>query len=163
MEISGGSDAEARLAVLEKKYQDMDALVKGLLDELLDLKSISSKMSRQVGEYRYQDAGREQRGTLSAAPVNPAPSSPFTSSSEGNTIIHPRGVRQPEVPAVPAEPEMVRIMQTDGTMKMEPRYGDQNHIDSAGYGRNRKGQLATAKQEPLIYAADEEKPGSAKK
>jgi hypothetical protein len=27
---------------------------------------------------------------------------------------------------VPAEPAMVRIMQADGTMKMEPRYGDQN-------------------------------------
>ena len=142
MEISGGSDAE--------RCQDLDALVRGLLNELLDLKTISKTISRQNREYVSRESVE-----VSAAPVAVSP--------DGNTVIRPRSARQPEVPVAPPEPEMVRIMQTDGTMKMEPRYGDQNHIDSAGFARNRKGQLANNKQEPLIYAAEEEKSGSAKK
>lgn len=152
MEISQTSGIEDRLVSLENRSRDMDATVKGLLNELLDLKTISMKMSRQAVEYNARER------TEHAIPVS-APAI----SSDGNTVIRPRSSRQPESPAAPPEPEMVRIMQTDGTMKMEPRYGDQNHIDSAGFGRNRKGQLANNKQEPLIYAAEEEKSGSAKK
>ena len=77
-------------------------------------------------------------------------------------VIRPKSARQPEAPAAPPEPQMVRIMQTDGTMKMEARYGGQDMVNSADFARNRKNQLAS-KQEPLIYAADEDKSGKAKK
>jgi hypothetical protein len=150
MEISGAGGAEDRIAALEMKSREMDAMVKGLLNELLDLKTVSMKLSREAGQYRVVE--------YAEAPA-PAPAV----ASDGSTVIRPRNTRQPEVAVAPKEPEMVRIMQNDGTMKMEPRYGAQDHIDSAGYGRNRKGQLAPEKQAPLIYAADEEKSGKAKK
>jgi hypothetical protein len=149
MEISQNDGTEDRLAALEKRARDMDAMVKGLLNELLDLKTISAKMSRQVGEYRAQEPAA-------------APAPAVAISSDGSTVIRPKSARQPEAPAAPPEPAMVRIMQSDGTMKMEPRYGGQNMVDSAGFARNRKNQLAS-KQEPLIYAAEEDKSGKAKK
>jgi hypothetical protein len=54
-------------------------------------------------------------------------------------------------------------MQTDGTMKLEPRRGDKNYIvASAGYGR-KKGKDTARKQGDLIYAVDDEKANPAKK
>jgi hypothetical protein len=59
---------------------------------------------------------------------------------------------------------MVRIMQTDGTMKMEARYGDKSMTNSAvGYGKNKKGNSVKGNQSALIYAADEVKSGPKEK
>ena len=156
MEISGTGVSEDRIAALEKKVRDMDALVKGLIEELLDFKAVAMTMSRQAAEDRRQELkqGPVVQGTASPVPAGPSP------ASDGSTLIRPRGARQPDVPA---EPAMARIMQSDGTMKLEPRYGDGSPIDSSkGYGRARKGMTARSRQNPLIYAADEDKSGPAK-
>ena len=59
---------------------------------------------------------------------------------------------------------MDMIMQSDGTMKMEPRRGDKNYIvASAGYGRNKKGTSVKSKQGDLIVATEEEKKDPAKR
>jgi hypothetical protein len=151
MEISQTGGTEDRIAALEKRYQEMDSMVKGLLSELLDLKTISMKMTRQAAEYTPREHAE-------------APAPAVTVSSDGNTVIRPRSARQPEAPVAPPEPKMVQIMQTDGTMKMEPRYGEANQISSTGgYGRKGKGTTAKAEQAPLIYAADKEKSGSDRK
>jgi len=156
MEISEISGSEDRIAALEKRIRDLDALVRGLTAELLDLKSIARTMTRETEEYSRQELRRGPVVQVTASPSAPAP-------ADGSVVIRPRGARQPDVPAAPAEPEMVRIMQNDGTMKMEPRFGGAINNSSVGYGRTKKGTFASGKQEPLIYAADEEKPGSAKK
>jgi len=53
---------------------------------------------------------------------------------------------------------MDMIMQTDGTMKLEPRRGEKDYIvASAGYGRNKKGISVKPKQSDLIYAVEEDK------
>lgn len=160
MEISATGIQEDRIAALEKKVRDMEAPVKGLIDELLDFKAIAMKLSRQDGE--------RSRLEMKQGPVMPVTSSPLLAgqsphlspavSADGSTVIRPRGAHQTDVPVVPAEPAMVRIMQNDGTMKMEPRCGERNPIDSSGgYGRNKSGTLSRGKQAPLIYAADKEK------
>jgi hypothetical protein len=142
---------EARIAALEKEVRDMEAMVNGLIGELLDFKAIAMTMSRQDGERSRQELTQGS----SASPSGATP-------SKSSTLIRPRGALQPDVPA---EPAMARIMQDDGTMKMEPRYGDKNPIDSsAGYGRSRdKGTSVKSQQSPLIYAADEDTSGTAKK
>jgi hypothetical protein len=150
MEITQENGVEERIAVLEKRSRDMEAMVKGLLNELLDLKTISMKMSRQAAEYPAPEYG--EPAAPAASPV----------AADGSTVIRPKSARQPESPAAPPEPVMVRIMQTDGTMKMEARYGGQNMVNSADFARNRKNQLAS-KQEPLIYAAEEDKSGKSGK
>ena len=134
----------------------MDALVRGLLEELLDFRAVAMTMTRQ---------GEEQsRMELKQGPVVLGAASSGSDPSAHTTVIRPRDAHQPDVPAAPAEPAMVRIMQTDGTMKMEPRFGESGMINSAaGYGRNRKGAAARTPQTALIYAADEDKSGSSKK
>jgi hypothetical protein len=165
METSGTGVSEDRIALLEKKVRDMEALVKGLTQELLDLKSIAMKMSKQTEERSRQQLVRGPivQGTAAPAQASPSVSPSMAAPSGGSTVIRPKG-RQPDVPAEPAEPAMDMIMQQDGTMKLEPRRGDKNYIvASAGYGRNKKGTSVKGKQSDLIYAAEEDKSDSAKK
>ena len=166
METSGTGVSEDRIASLEKKVRDMEALVKGLTQELLDLKSIAMKMSKQTEERSRQELRRGPivQGSAGTAPASPSAAPSVVASSSGSTVIRPKGARAPEVPAEPAEPAMDLIMQPDGTMKLEPRRGDKNYIvASAGYGRNKKGTSVKGKQSDLIYAAEEDKSDSAKK
>jgi hypothetical protein len=79
-------------------------------------------MSRQDGEDRRQE---QKQGTVTTGP--PA-SQPVAVSSDGSTVIRPKGVSRQDVPDTPAEPAMARIMQADGTMKMEIRYGNKKTI-----------------------------------
>jgi hypothetical protein len=118
MEISANGEAEERVAVLEKRVRDMDALVRGLIAELLDLKTVAMALSRQEGEFLPREPMRE---TLAAGPSAPL-SAPV--SSDGSILIRPKGAGRQDAPAAPPEPVMARIMQPDGTMKMEPRYGN---------------------------------------
>jgi len=165
METSGTGVSEDRIASLEKKVRDMEALVKGLTQELLDLKSIAMKMSKQTEERSRQELKRGPivQGTAAPAQAAPSASPSIATPTGGSTVIRPKGARQPEVPAAPAEPAMDMIMQPDGTMKLEPRRGDLNYIvASAGYGRNKKGTSVKGKQSDLIYAAEEDKDAAKK-
>jgi hypothetical protein len=156
MEISGTGVSEDRITALEKRLREMDALVKGLIDELLDFKAIAMTMSHGNGKDSAQDVSAGLSAWNTASPTIAAP-------AESSTVIRLSGAHQPNVPVAPAEPAMVRIMQADGTMKMEPRYGERSPIDSsAGYGRTRKGAAGRSTQNPLIYAAEEDKSDRAK-
>ncbi len=159
MENAGSGAGEDRVAALEKKVNEMEALVKGLTQELLDLKSIAMKMSKQTEERSRQELKRMQPivqgsqvpGAVTGAAPGAAP------QASGSTVVIRRGSREAE-PAAPAEPAMDMIMQPDGTMKLEPRRGDKDYIvASAGYGRNKKGISAKPKQSDLIYAVEEDK------
>lgn len=108
----------------------MEALVRGLTSELLDLKTVAMAMSRQDKERSRQDLKKATvvQDTLSPEPAD-APESPAApASSEEKIVIRPRGAAKPAEPAVPDEPAMVRIMQSDGTMKLEPRRGNRKMI-----------------------------------
>jgi len=121
-----------RVSELEKKVREMEALIKGLTNELLDLKSIVERMNSRMEEKR--------------PPV----------------MARPRvNVSQKGEPAPADEGEMVRIMQPDGTMKEERRKDSDYIIASAksaaalrnkGKGEPSKGKGSTA----LIYAVEEE-------
>ena len=157
METSLSAATEDRIATLEKKVREMEALVKGLTQELLDLKSVAMKMNKQSEERSRQELKRAP--VVQASPSASPAAAPSTTSS---TVIRPKGARQAEAPAAPAEPPMGMIMQTDGTMKAEPRRGEKDYIvASAGYGK-KKG-AAKGKQSDLIYATEETKSDPAKK
>ncbi len=163
MENSGmGAATEDRIAAMEKKMREMEALVKGLTQELLDLKSVSMKMSKQTEERNRQELRRAPT-VVQGSQSYPAPDAAGPSSSSGSTVVMRKGARQPEAPAAPAEPVMDLIMQQDGTMKLEPRRGDKDYIVArAGYGQ-KKGMAGKPKQADLIYAAEEDKKDPAKK
>jgi len=162
MESSGSGAGEDRVAALEKKVNEMEALVKGLTQELLDLKSIAMKMSKQTEERSRQELKRVQPIVQGAPAASPAGTA--APQAAGSTVVFRKGVRPADAePAAPAEPAMDMIMQPDGTMKLEPRRGDKNYIvASAGYGRNKKGVSAKPKQSDLIYAVEEDKDAAKK-
>jgi hypothetical protein len=122
MEITEIVDEEERIAALEQRVRNMDALVRGLVAELLDLKTVAMAISRKDAE---RDRREPEKGTV--APV-PSASPSVNNSSEGSTVIRQKAVSPPDVPPAPAEPAMVRIMQPDGTMKLEPRYGNKKTL-----------------------------------
>jgi hypothetical protein len=162
METSLSAATEDRIAALEKKVREMEALVKGLTQELLDLKSVAMKMTKQSEERSRQEL---RRGSIVAGAPAPqaAPTPTAGTPSSGSTIIRPKGARQADAPAAPEEPAMDMIMQTDGTMKLEPRRGGKDYIvASAGYGK-KKGTAGKQKQSDLIYATEETKADPAKK
>jgi hypothetical protein len=156
---AGGAAGDDRIAALERKIKEMEALVKGITEELLDMKSIVMKLSKASEERSRQELKRVQPIVQGAQPQagggGPA--------AGGSTVVmRPKSARTGE-PAKPEEPSMDMIMQPDGTMKLEQRRGDKNYIvASAGYGR-KKGKEPAKKQSDLIYAADDEKASPAKK
>jgi len=126
-----------RVNELEKKVREMEALIKGLTNELLDLKSIVERMNSRMEEKRPSVMTRQ--------------ASRVTISQKG----------QPGEGAPADEGELARIMQPDGTMKEERRKDSDYIIASAksaaalrnkGKGEQSKGKGSTA----LIYAVEEE-------
>jgi hypothetical protein len=160
METSLSAATEDRIAALEKKVREMEALVKGLTQELLDLKSVAMKMNKQSEERSRQEL---RRGPIIAGAPAQSAAPASAPSGSGSTVIRPKGARQAEAPAAPPEPSMDMIMQPDGTMKLEQRRGDKDYIvASAGYGK-KKGGASKGKQSDLIYATEETKSDPAKK
>jgi hypothetical protein len=144
MEITETIDEEARIAALENRVRYLDALVKGLVAELMDLKTVAMGMSRQDGERSRQE---RRQATVVRGTTPPAPGDPSDAvSSDGSVVVRPKGESRQDAPA---EPAMARIMQADGTMKMEPRYGDKKTVDtSSGSGRIPKGRSAGSRKNP---------------
>ena len=138
-----------RIAALERKMKEMEALVKGLTEELLDLKSIAMRLNK-VSEERRQ----ELKAMKPAAQAEGAP---------GTVIVQKKGV-VPEKAAAPAREEkrMDMIMQPDGTMKMEERRGDNHYIiASAGFSTRKKtGSSSDPKKSDLIVAEEDDKDSS---
>ena len=158
---AAGAAGDDRIAALERKIKEQEALVKGITEELLDLKSIVMKLSKASEERSRQELRRVQ---AVGAPASPAAAPAGGQTPSGNTVVmRPKSARASDAPAKPDEPAMDMIMQPDGTMKLEPRRGDKNYIvASAGYGR-KKGKDAMKKSGDLIYAVDDEKADPAKK
>jgi hypothetical protein len=125
-----------RVNELEKKVREMEALIKGLTNELLDLKSVVERMGSRLEEKR--------------PPVVSRPAGRVTVSQKGQPGQAPED-----------EGELVRIMQPDGTMKEERRKDSDYIVASAksaaalrnkGKGEPSKGKGSSA----LIYAVEED-------
>jgi hypothetical protein len=135
MEFSETGVSDDRITALEKKVSAMETPVRGLIDNLLDFKAITRTQSRQNGKPCIFEFTQEQVTPDTVSPVPDAPSAaPFVATQqECSTLIRPHGACHPDVPVAQAEPDMVRIMQSDGTMKLEVRRGDSTTLD-AGVG-----------------------------
>ncbi|HOX35510.1 MAG TPA: hypothetical protein P5217_00855 [Methanoregulaceae archaeon] len=157
---AAGAAGDDRIAALERKIREQEALVKGITEELLDLKSIVMKLSKASEERSRQELKRVQAVGVVPPVAAAAPGVQAPAPAAGSTVVmRPKSARVETAKA--DEPAMDMIMQPDGTMKLEPRRGDKNYIvASAGYGR-KKGAGGSKKQSDLIYAVDDEK--SAKK
>ena len=145
--------SEERFTVLETRMSTMEAHVKGLTQELVDLKSFTMKMSKQIeaGDRQEPRRGSPLQTTMQGGNAIPRSS---------GTVFMPKGAGKP---ITPAEPVMDNILQLDGTIELERRSGDKKPIDaSLGYGRNKKGS-GKARQSDLIIAVEKDIKDSAKK
>lgn len=137
---------EERISALEKKVRDQDALIKGLTEEFLDLKSITMRLSK-VSERPEVKVNR--------------PSTTATVGGTGTVVVAKRPVPTTAARAPPPpEPEkMEMIMQPDGTLKPEVRKVSSDYIvASAAYSKKGKQQgQGAGKKSDLIVAEDEEK------
>lgn len=136
---------EERISALEKKFREQEALVKGLTEEMLDLKSIVMRLNK-VAEER----GRTELKMTRAA-----------GSSSAGTVVVPKSRVLPQAartPPPPPEPEkMEMIMQPDGMLKPEKRKSGDYIVASASYSKKAKQQASGAgKKADLIVAEDEE-------
>ena len=94
LEISGtGAATEERIVAIEKKVRDLEALVKGLTQELLDLKSIAMKMSKQTDERSRQEA---KRGPAVVQGVqSPSAPTPAGTTAASSTVVMRKGGARP--------------------------------------------------------------------
>ena len=136
---------EERISALEKKFKEQEALVKGLTEEMLDLKSIVMRLNK-VAEER----GRAELKMTRASGSAPA-----------STVVVPKGRVQPQTartpPPAPEPEKMDMIMQPDGTLKPEKRKSSDYIVASASYSKKAKQQASGAgKKAEVIVAEDEE-------
>ncbi len=134
---------EERISALERKMRDQDALIKGLTEELLDLKSIAMRLNK---------VSEQQRTELKMTRPQPGGGS--------STVVVPKRTVPTGARAVPPPPEpekMDMIMQTDGTLKPEKRKSSSDYIVASGAYKKSKPGEGTGKKSELIVAEDEEK------
>jgi hypothetical protein len=123
-----------RIAELEGKVRELEALTRGLTDEMLDLKSIVMKLNTRAEERRVVVQPR-----TTAAPAKKEGSAPAPAETPEGTSL-----------------EM--IMQPDGTLKPERRTSSDYIIASGRYGQKnmRKGKEGEKEGAPLIYATEDD-------
>lgn len=150
---------DERIAALERKVHELDALLKGVTAEMLDLKSITRKLARNIEDQGVRGATPSDSGQ-----VEPKSRSRIIRDEEPGQIRE----RQPSPPppATPgpeAEPpvdmsDMELIMQPDGTLKHEKRNRNDYIVASSGYAPASK--MKKGKIESKIYEAPDVDPKS---
>ncbi|QSZ67721.1 hypothetical protein RJ40_09475 [Methanofollis aquaemaris] len=145
---------DERVYRLEQRVRDLEALVKGLTEEVLDLKTITMKLYRA-----YETKARAAEKPRSRVVVD----------ERVEEVEPPVPVQIPvkEIPEVREEDErdLDLIMQTDGTLKRERRYGSDYIIAPTKYqvppglGGGRKGEAprkSVRKGGDIIFAEEED-------
>jgi len=123
---------DERLRDLERKVRELEALVKGLTEEILDVKSVAMKLSRDAEERRKKPVAAAERktgATLQAEPRAEAESRPVRPAEPRSSARSAE--KHPTAPA-PGDEDLELIMQTDGTLKPEVRRSSEYIVASTG-------------------------------
>ncbi|MDD1678216.1 MAG: hypothetical protein LUO93_03405 [Methanomicrobiales archaeon] len=125
------ANPDERIGELEAKLRELEALTRGLTDEMLDLKSIVMKLNARTEERRP------------VATVRP-------------TVVSSKKENPGTAPAEATEgASLEMIMQTDGTLKPERRATSDYIVASGRYGL-KKGKEVKEGGAPLIYATEDD-------
>jgi len=150
---------EERLRELERKVRELDALLKGLTEEVLDVKTVAMKLAKEM------DERRERR------PMHPAAARPAQELRAEPRTVEPRSQARPAekrqsrpVPQekVPDEGDFEMIMQNDGTLKPEPKRTSSEYIVASAGTRDlptkpaKKGGKSSDRK---VFVEAEEAPG----
>ncbi len=131
---TGEDERDVRLRDLDRRVRELEALVKGLMEEVLDLKSVTMKILREGEERRKKPVVIEERksGTTIRAEPRTAAEPKAARAAAPQTSARPAEKRRPE--PVPDDADMDLIMQNDGTLKREPRRPSEFIVASTGTG-----------------------------
>ncbi|WP_292365973.1 MULTISPECIES: DUF7518 family protein [unclassified Methanoculleus] len=151
---------DERLRDLERKVRELEALVKGLTEEILDVKSVAMKLSRDVEERRKKPvvaAEKKAEATLQTEPRAGAESPPAR-AAEPRSPARP-AEKHPATPA-PEDEDLELIMQNDGTLKPEPRRTSEYIVASTGSRSTpAKGRMKGGKSsERKLFVEQKERP-----
>ncbi|MEN6516968.1 MAG: hypothetical protein ABFC38_02105 [Methanospirillum sp.] len=162
---------DARIGALERRVRELEAVVKGLTEEVLDLKALTLKLAKTAERHEGPAPVRAGTGrtveppssapTILVRPRNAGKLSPLPASPS-----RPLAVPEP-APAIPAG-EMDLIMQPDGTIKPELRHKNEYIIASNGPQNRRQGSRPAGDRsgrhvDAVIFADEQEPPRPPKK
>lgn len=158
---TAAADEDDRIAALERKVRELEALLKGVTAEMLDLKSVTRKLTRNLED-------REPGGAIAPASVSEQMEHkprPRVIPDEEPVRVRQRQPSPPPAatPGPEAEPpvdtsDMELIMQPDGTLKHERRNRNDYIVASSGYAPATK--MKRGKIESKIYEAPDVDPKS---
>ncbi|MEN6342218.1 MAG: hypothetical protein ABFC89_06615 [Methanospirillum sp.] len=164
---------DARIGALERRVRELEAVVKGLTEEVLDLKALTLKLAKTSERHEVPAPHRAGTGrtveppssapTILVRPRNAGKLSPLPASQP-----RPVAVAEPApAPALPAG-EMDLIMQPDGTIKPELRRKNEYIIASNGPQNRRQGSRQAGDRsgrhvDAVIFADEKEPPRPPKK
>ncbi|MDD3574672.1 MAG: hypothetical protein PHD71_06505 [Methanospirillum sp.] len=135
----GTNNLDGRVGLLERRVADMEALIKGLTDEMLDMKAVVMKLKK------------EQR----PPPVIQAVAPPISRSKVEREVPEEDDTKKAQGSS--AKDKITLKMQPDGTLQPEKEFGDDIIIASARDAMARyKDQHQRSGHNDLIIAEDKE-------
>jgi hypothetical protein len=152
------TDEPERIRSLEKKIVQLESLVEGLKEELLDLKAIVRKIM-QLEERREKTPRPQAPDILQGART------PREKTGKADSSVPEKPVSEPQISGTTGRKSgEVLIMQTDGTLKPELRQSEEMIVaGSRGIPRKKtSGRTEEYKRrekkesKPLIYAGEED-------
>ncbi|NVO66515.1 hypothetical protein [Methanofollis tationis] len=152
---------DERIYRMEQRMKDMDALVKGLTEEVLDLKTITMKLYRAFEARAEAEKAARAKVVVVEPPATPAPE-PVQRTAPQRQKVAPAPV---PAPVEEDDADMDLIMQSDGTLKRERREKSSYIIAPTKYqapaglmSEGRKGSRRSSEKKSggIIYAEDDD-------
>ena len=151
--------SEERMVKLEREVKEIEGLVRGLTAEMLDLKAWVQKLAKAVeedpAEKRAASSEKAEKGREYPVVESPKVAAERRSAEKARSAPV---VQEVEEKPAEDEDEEVLIIQPDGTMKREAKFGEDmivaDHRASARQPRVSGGREADRR--PLIYADDDD-------
>lgn len=135
-----GSSPEERIERLERRAAEMEALVKGLTDEMLDMKAVVMKLKKD-----------QRPAPVIQAVTPPALSRNKTRAEDGEPVFPTPGI---STQTQPPREKITLKMQPDGTLAPVKEHGDDIIIASARDARLRGKDGGDRNRSDLIIADD---------
>jgi len=151
--------SEERMVKLEREVKEIEGLVRGLTAEMLDLKAWVQKLAKAVeeepAEKRVVSSDKADKGREYPVVESPKVAAERRSAEKARSAP---AVQEVEEKPADDKDEEVLIIQPDGTMKREAKFGEDmivaDHRAAARQPRVSGGREADRR--PLIYADDDD-------
>ncbi len=140
--------SEERIKGVEKRLNELDSLVKGLMEEMLDVKACLQKISKSLDENPVQvpkRVPRESKESRRYPPVVSPSAAAEMKASASESGSETEGSKREKL-----------IIQPDGTMKPELQSGEEMIVADHRNGRPLGRRGDPRERKPLIYADDDD-------